>query len=62
MTRVEKGTRYVLSFWFTCDKRMRFKTFLDGKVHKEYERKTEGSGTATAESCSAWSPTTCRTV
>jgi hypothetical protein len=44
VTRVEKGTRYVLSFWFTCDKRMRFKTFLDGKVHKEYARKEVRTG------------------
>lgn len=36
VTRVKEGTRYVLSFWFSCDKRKRFKTFLDGKVHNTF--------------------------
>lgn len=44
VTKVERGKRYVLSFWFTCDKRMRFKTFLDGKVHKEYAKGDKGGG------------------
>ena len=34
---MREGTRYVLSFWFTCDKRKRFKTFLDGKVHNTFD-------------------------
>jgi len=36
VTKVKSGKRYVLSFWFTCDKRKRFKTFLDGKVHQTF--------------------------
>ena len=43
--RVETGVRYVMSMWFTCDKRYEFKKFLDGKVHKKYH----GGGDAAAE-------------
>ncbi|KAI9915566.1 hypothetical protein PsorP6_007871 [Peronosclerospora sorghi] len=28
--------RYVLSLWFTCDKRNNFRNFLDGKVHNHF--------------------------
>eukprot|EP00811_Abedinium_folium_P034927 NODE_7766_length_1552_cov_4.470175.p1 GENE.NODE_7766_length_1552_cov_4.470175~~NODE_7766_length_1552_cov_4.470175.p1 ORF type:complete len:345 (+),score=88.80 NODE_7766_length_1552_cov_4.470175:111-1145(+) len=34
VTRVETGTRYVLSFWFTCDRRREVAKFLDGRAHK----------------------------
>ncbi|CAM9263307.1 unnamed protein product [Scytosiphon promiscuus] len=34
--KVTAGTRFVLSFWFTCDTRREFSTFLDGKVHKRF--------------------------
>ena len=36
VTRVEKGTRYVLSFWFTCDASKHFGAFLDGKEHGRF--------------------------
>ncbi|CAM9652480.1 unnamed protein product [Pylaiella littoralis] len=35
--KVTAGARFVLSFWFTCDKRKEFSTFLDGKVHRRFE-------------------------
>eukprot|EP00752_Nemacystus_decipiens_P006784 g6093.t1 len=35
--KVTAGTRFILSFWFTCDERKEFSTFLDGKVHKRFE-------------------------
>jgi hypothetical protein len=28
----------VLSFWFTCDPRMKFDHFLDGAAHKTFVR------------------------
>ncbi|KAG5180008.1 hypothetical protein JKP88DRAFT_200696 [Tribonema minus] len=34
---VTEGTRYCLSFWFTCNASRRFKTFLDGKAHDRFE-------------------------
>lgn len=34
--RVLTGTRFVLSFWFTCDPRREFQIFLDGKAHKTF--------------------------
>jgi len=34
--RVSAGTRYVLSFWFTCDARLEMKSFLDGKMHVRF--------------------------
>ena len=34
--RVTRGTRYVLSFWFSCDASKAFGTFLDGKVHGRF--------------------------
>ena len=33
VTRVTRGARFVLSFWFTCDPRRKYDTFLDGRVH-----------------------------
>ena len=39
--RVTKGTRYVLSFWFTCDESFKFSNFLDGKQHNAFERVKE---------------------
>ena len=36
---VNSGTRYVLSFWFTCDESRVFEHFLDGKMHQQYKRK-----------------------
>ena len=39
VTRVRSGTRYVLSFWFTCDQGKTFKTFLDGKNHRTFDDK-----------------------
>ena len=33
VARVTGGTRFVLSFWFTCDSRREMKSFLDGKMH-----------------------------
>jgi hypothetical protein len=35
---VIKGTRFVLSFWFTCDDRRKFRHFLDGQAHRAYDR------------------------
>ncbi|CAM9257138.1 unnamed protein product [Discosporangium mesarthrocarpum] len=34
---VTEGTRYVLSFWFTCNLQREFSTFLDGKVHRHFD-------------------------
>lgn len=36
---VISGERYVLSFWFTCDKRKEFEIFLDGKAHVAFSHK-----------------------
>jgi hypothetical protein len=36
VTRVTGGTRYVLSFWFTCDSRREMHSFLDGKMHVRF--------------------------
>ena len=33
---VKSGTRYVLSFWFTCDESREFSNFLDGEMHKQF--------------------------
>ena len=33
---VESGTRFVLSFWFTCDERLMFDNFLDGSAHAHF--------------------------
>eukprot|EP00947_MAST-08B_sp_MAST-8B-sp1_P000045 g45.t1 len=41
VTKVASGTRYVLSFWFTCDERREMKAFLDGKMHRTYGAKSE---------------------
>jgi hypothetical protein len=38
---VRSGTRYVLSFWFTCDSVKEFGTFLDGSVHGAYGKRAE---------------------
>jgi hypothetical protein len=37
VTPVKQGTRYVLSFWFTCDSRKEMRNFLDGKLHGKFE-------------------------
>ncbi|KAL3661002.1 hypothetical protein V7S43_014018 [Phytophthora oleae] len=36
--KVETGTRYVLSLWFSCDERKQFHNFLDGEMHKHFRR------------------------
>jgi hypothetical protein len=36
VTRVTGGTRFVLSFWFTCDARREMRSFLDGKMHVRF--------------------------
>ncbi|KAL4175440.1 hypothetical protein KRP22_000406 [Phytophthora ramorum] len=36
--KVETGTRYVLSLWFSCDERKHFHNFLDGEMHKHFRR------------------------
>lgn len=41
LTLVRSGTRYVLSFWFTCDRRMEFENFLDGDAHASYKSRGE---------------------
>ena len=33
---VFRGTRYVLSFWFTCDERYKFGSFLDGSAVRHF--------------------------
>lgn len=35
--KVTSGVRYCLSFWFTCNERRKFATFLDGKAHNLFE-------------------------
>ncbi|CAM9155137.1 unnamed protein product, partial [Phaeothamnion confervicola] len=35
--KVTSGRRYVLSFWFTCDERRSFRSFLDGRAHDRFE-------------------------
>jgi hypothetical protein len=39
--KVESGTRYTLSLWFTCNKKKVFENFLDGKVHQRFGEKVE---------------------
>lgn len=34
---VRGGTRYVLSFWFTCSSEHAFPAFLDGEIHKQFQ-------------------------
>jgi len=34
---IEGGTRFVLSFWFSCDREKEFRTFLDGKSHTSFD-------------------------
>ena len=36
VTQVTSGTRYVLSFWFTCDSQRKFSQFLNGKAHRTF--------------------------
>ncbi len=36
------GTRYVLSFWFTCSEQYAFHNFLDGKAHQKFTGRREG--------------------
>ena len=38
---IEGGTRFVLSFWFSCDREKEFSTFLDGKSHTSFDRRNE---------------------
>ena len=38
VARVTGGERFVLSMWFSCDERRKFRNFLDGKVHRAFER------------------------
>ena len=35
--RVNTGTRFALSLWFSCDERRRFENFLDGKEHVAFD-------------------------
>lgn len=37
--RLLGGQRFVLSFWFTCDKNKQFQIFLDGKAHISFSEK-----------------------
>mmetsp|Transcript_2121 Transcript_2121/g.3278 ORF Transcript_2121/g.3278 Transcript_2121/m.3278 type:complete len:243 (-) Transcript_2121:3485-4213(-) len=41
VTRVTRGLRYALSFWFTCDKQYEFRDFLDGKSHLRFREEEE---------------------
>jgi len=41
---VKGGTRFVLSFWFTCDTSMKFGSFLDGSAHKQYQNEGHAEG------------------
>eukprot|EP01031_Cornospumella_fuschlensis_P036133 gene36133-43820_t len=43
LEKVTKGTRYVLSFWFTCDDAKKFEIFLDGKAHVAFSHKMRDS-------------------
>lgn len=43
LEKVTKGTRYVLSFWFTCDEAKQFDIFLDGKAHVTFSHKMRES-------------------
>ena len=36
VTKVTRGARFVLSFWFTCDASRHYETFLDGRVRYTY--------------------------
>lgn len=38
------GTRYVLSFWFTCREEYSFTNFLDGKAHRRFKGRPEEEG------------------
>lgn len=45
--KVTAGTRYVLSFWFTCREEYSFTNFLDGKAHRRFKgmrEEEEGGG------------------
>jgi hypothetical protein len=37
--RVTGGSRFVLSFWFTCDPSREFEIFLDGQAHTTFSNK-----------------------
>ena len=43
LTKVETGTRTVLSLWFTCDESKQFDLFLDGRAHKTYKQQEGGA-------------------
>ena len=47
VAKVTAGERFVLSMWFTCDARRRFKAFLDGEEHRTFERGPVAAGAAT---------------
>jgi hypothetical protein len=42
--QVQSGERFVMSMWFTCDKRREFETFLDGKAHNKFKQPLEEQG------------------
>lgn len=37
--QVLSGERFVLSFWFTCNKAREFQIFLDGQAHVTFSKK-----------------------
>jgi len=41
--RVLSGQRFVLSFWFTCNRLREFPIFLDGKAHIAFSQKIRDS-------------------
>lgn len=41
--RVLSGQRFVLSFWFTCNRNREFPIFLDGKAHTAFSQKIRDS-------------------
>ena len=40
--RVTSGERFVLAFWFTCDRAREFEIFLDGEAHLEFSGRVKG--------------------
>jgi hypothetical protein len=41
--RVLSGQRFVLSFWFTCNRNREFPIFLDGEAHTTFSQKIRDS-------------------
>lgn len=41
--RVQSGQRFVLSFWFTCERTKEFEIFLDGKAHTTFSHRVRES-------------------